>query len=65
LEVLQGSSGILEKIEYIAIDAGFEKGLQQDSTAPEVFTFLYQNNFVLVDIGKNERYLFQNMKFSL
>jgi FkbM family methyltransferase len=59
-EVINGAKNIMHLIEFIAIDLGFEKGEKQESTAPEVFNLLYKNHFKLLEISKNERYLFQN-----
>jgi FkbM family methyltransferase len=60
LEVLQGCEKILDLIEYIAVDAGFERGINSDMTAPQVFDFLYQNNFHLIGEPSYTRYLFKN-----
>ena len=61
LEVLQGSSLLLDNIEYIAVDAGFEKNNDTESTLAEVFNFLNFNNFKLVsDHRKRKTYLFKN-----
>jgi FkbM family methyltransferase len=59
LEVIKGSRGLMESVEFIAIDLGFEKGVKQVSTAPPVFEFLNGYNFKLIAIAKNERFLFQ------
>ena len=59
-EVINGAKNIMHLIEFIAIDLGFEKGEKEESTAPEVFNLLYKNHFKLLEISKNERYLFQN-----
>jgi FkbM family methyltransferase len=64
VEVINGAENLLSKIEFIAIDLGFEKGIEQETTAPPVFNFLYQNDFMLYAVGKQERYLFQNSKIS-
>ena len=61
LEVLEGSSLLLDNIEYIAVDAGFEKNNDTESTLAEVFNFLNFNNFKLVsDHMKRKTYLFKN-----
>lgn len=64
IEVINGVKNLFPQVEFIAIDLGFEKGIKQESTAPQVFNFLFENGFVLVAITKNERYLFQNSKVS-
>ena len=33
-EILRGAKSILGKVEYIAVDVGFERGTEQESTAP-------------------------------
>ena len=63
LEVVIGALNLLPRVEYVAIDLGFEKGVLQESTAPEVIDLLYQNNFKLFKIAKNERFLFKNTSF--
>jgi FkbM family methyltransferase len=62
VEVINGAQNLLYQIEYIAIDLGFEKGIKQESTAPAVINFLLMNDFILISIARNERYLFQNIK---
>jgi len=47
LEALEGAKNSLNKIEYITVDFGFEKGENQDSTIVEVNNFLIENNFEL------------------
>jgi hypothetical protein len=59
LEVIRGSRALMKSIEFIAIDLGFEKGINQESTAPPVFEVLNNHNFKLIAIAKNERFLFQ------
>lgn len=62
-EVIIGAKNLLSKIEYIAVDLGFENGKKQESTAPPVINFLLKNDFTLFAISKNERFLFQNSNF--
>lgn len=62
IEVINGAKNLLPDIEFIAIDLGFEKGIKQESTAPAVFNLLFENNFILIAIAKNERFLFKNSK---
>ena len=45
LEALQGASNSLHRIDYIGADLGFEKGVLQESPAPEVIHFLPANGF--------------------
>lgn len=63
LEVLAGATESLSKIEYIAVDASFEKGKLRLSPAVEVINFLYSNNFELIALSQKERYLFKNKNY--
>lgn len=47
LEVLRGSDQLLNKIKFISVDYGLEKGLEKRSTITEVTNFLFENNFIL------------------
>ena len=47
-EVLNGSIGILDKIKFISVDFGAERGKDQGLTLIDVNEFLYKNNFSLV-----------------
>ena len=51
LEVLEGASKILSKIEYISVDLGFERGVNLESTFVPVTNYLYQSGFDLVDFA--------------
>ena len=49
------------KIEYISVDVGPERGIDQKSTDSEVTTFLTKNNFKLITENTNRKSkLFQN-----
>tara|TARA_B100000700_G_scaffold223107_1_gene245954 strand:- start:3904 stop:4782 length:879 start_codon:yes stop_codon:yes gene_type:complete len=50
-EVLQGSINTLPLINYISVDFGSERGIEQSNTVTEVNKFLYKNNFSLVDFS--------------
>lgn len=50
-EVLRGIGDIFNKIEYISIDCGFERGITQDSTREDVIKILHKNNFRIVNNG--------------
>ena len=52
-EVLLGSSTILNHIEFISADLGFERGLNSESTLPAVSNFLLPMGFRFVDLSKN------------
>lgn len=60
-EVLQGGSSSLHRIQWIAADLGFERGLEQRATAPEVIPYLLDQGFVLDRLTQPScvRYLFR------
>ena len=60
LEVIKGAQNLLEHIEYITVDLGFERGKSEDSTLIEVFDFLSKNNFCAIKINKRLVVLFKN-----
>lgn len=62
MEVIRGAEKILNQIEYIAIDLGFEKGINQETTAPQVINFLLANNFCILNFTRRNCFLFQNFK---
>ena len=47
LEVIKGAVTTIKDVEFISIDYGFEKGLDQSSTIVEVNNFLIENDFEL------------------
>ncbi len=49
-EVLLGCTKMLDRIDFISADLGFERGPDQESTLPTVTNFLLQHNFELVDV---------------
>jgi len=51
IEVLKGGLNTLEKIEFIAVDMGPEKGLHSLNTVSEVTNFLFKNNFELLNFN--------------
>ena len=53
LEVLEGSKKIFNNIDYISVDCGAEKGVNQDTTFVDVNNFLISNNFSLIGINQN------------
>ena len=62
-EVLQGSVETLKTTNYVVVDYGPEKGVEQKSTASEVINFLYDNNFRLIETSKHRQVgLFKNQK---
>lgn len=64
-EVLEGAKNTLKHINFISVDYGNERGVDQESTKVEVTEFLYNHNFKLVGDSKYRKIgLFQNKKFS-
>lgn len=61
-EVLLGAIGVLNKIEFITADLGYERGINKESTLQSVIDFLYKNNFSLVHATTEPRLivLFKN-----
>ena len=50
-EILNGAINSLSKIEYIAIDGGAERGLNNESTIEYASNYLISNGFKMVDIN--------------
>ena len=64
-EILMGAKQSLSRIQYIAADLGFERGVRQTSTLPEVANFLISNNFEIVDIAQGRiACLFKNKLYA-
>lgn len=53
LEVLEGAKKIFNNIDYISVDCGAEKGVNQDTTFVDVNNYLISNNFSLIGINQN------------
>jgi FkbM family methyltransferase len=51
-EAIAGCEGLLDSIDYIAADLGFERGKGQTSTLAEVSNFLLARNFEMVANGR-------------
>lgn len=60
LEVLIGCENVLSLITYIAIDCGFEKGKNRESTFIPCLKLLHSHGFELSEVGRNFRFLFKN-----
>lgn len=61
LEVLEGARNLLSKTRYITVDVGFERGIDEESTAPEVTNFLQSCGYSLVGVAKGRLVmLFEN-----
>ena len=52
-EVLKGAIETLKKVEYIAVDFGPERGVNQDDTIIQVNTILLENGFQLINLEIN------------
>ncbi len=50
-EILKGSKKALKIIEYIAIDGGKERGVNQEETFTFQSNFLYENGFTLIGVN--------------
>lgn len=63
-EALYGLKESISKVEYIVVDVGFERGLNQESTMKECVNYLLKNNFEIIDF-RMERLviLFKNISF--
>ena len=49
-EILNGAAGILNSIEYVAVDGGYERDKDSEQTLTRVTNFLLENNFKMADI---------------
>ena len=50
-EILQGLKKNLNYADYITIDCGFERGINQESTIAECSNYLIKNNFKMIDFN--------------
>ena len=64
-EILEGARGMFRRIEYISVDAGPERGIQQTPTKNDVLKVLENSNFELVMENPYHRktMLFRNSAF--
>lgn len=64
-EILEGARGLFDSIEYISVDAGPERGVEQTPTRDEVLKELANSDFELVMENPFHRktLLFRNKKF--
>ena len=61
-EILEGLKKNLKKVQYITIDVGFERGIDQTSTYKECENYLLNNNFELINFNKKKYVLlFKNV----
>lgn len=49
-EILNGAAGVLNSIEYIAVDGGYERGRDNEQTLTRITNFLLEHNFKMADI---------------
>lgn len=62
-EVIMGCKKYINKIKYISADLGFERGINEDSTSPQVINYLLQNNFEILKQGRSRNtFLFRLKK---
>ena len=57
---MDGARETIKNTEYVAVDYGPEKGVNQESTASDVINFLYEENFELIKQVVLENSLFKN-----
>lgn len=60
VEVIKGAKKILENIRFIAVDLGFEKGINHETTCPDVINYLLGNNFKILNFTPRNCFLLQN-----
>lgn len=66
-EILQGSSKVLDKIEYIGVDGSPERGKKNDTTIEYAIDFLTSRDFEVVASNINPKFakaLFKNLNFN-
>ena len=64
-EILQGGLSILDQVEYIAADLGWERGQDQECTIPQVVNLLLANQFRLKAVSRDGvHFLFENIALS-
>ena len=63
-EIIEGLCKNLKNVEYISGDLGFERGVNQETTAPKVINYLLKNGFKLLAFGEcRNTFLFKNQLF--
>ena len=63
-EILEGLSKNISKVEYITVDASFERGLAKEHTINQCSNYLIQNNFEMIDfLFKKICILFRNKNY--
>lgn len=65
-EILQGAAETLKKTAYISVDVGFDRGLREESTLPEVVNLLLKSGFEVTANSKQRMtILFRNTNLGL
>jgi FkbM family methyltransferase len=63
-EVLQGLQKNLINVEYITIDCGPERGIEEENTIADCSNYLIQNNFAMIDLSAPRiGVLFKNLNY--
>ena len=63
-EVLEGSFNTLKNVEFVSVDFGAERGVNQETTIVNVNNILLDANFSLIEFSKHRLIgLYKNMKF--
>lgn len=63
MEVIKGAEKILRDIRYIAVDLGFEKGKNHETTCPDVINYLLGNNFRILRFTPRNCFLLENNRY--
>lgn len=50
-EILEGIGSMLKKIQYIAVDGGYERGIRNEQTFTDITNYLLHNGFEIIDIN--------------
>lgn len=64
-EILMGGKKALKKINYVSVDCGPERGIEQEKTITAVTNIMYENNFELLDIHQRRTVLLFKNKLNL
>jgi FkbM family methyltransferase len=63
-EILEGLKRNIEKVEYITVDASFERGVEKEHTVNQCANYLIQNNYEMIDfLFKKVCILFRNKNY--
>jgi FkbM family methyltransferase len=61
-EILDGAKEFIKLCDFVAIDGGLERGVNEKATFPAINNFLMKNGFEMIDIhGPSYRALFQKV----